>query len=182
MWGLNLLEQAGADLRFAVRRLRTRPGFSLATIAVTALGIGATTAVFSAVDAALFRPLPFAHPSELYIIHAQVPLDPGGQFPAPPRHQFSVLDAAAMRDVFSHVAVYAAGGLNLKDTDNPQRLNAGVVSQDFFHDARCARAKRPGRSMTRRPDRAGRRPPSFSDALWRTRFGGADRARQSRST
>src|SRR5690242_12838045 len=52
-WGLRWIEHAINDARFAVRRLRHRPAFAFSTIAVIALGIGATTAVFSAVDAAL---------------------------------------------------------------------------------------------------------------------------------
>ena len=132
MWGLSLLEHAANDLRFAIRRLRTRFSFSLAVVAVTALGIGATTAVFSAIDAALIRPLPFVHPSELFVLKANVPFDPGMAM-ARPRRSFDVRDAAAMTDVFKQVAVYAAGGgMNLTDAENPQRMNAAVVSHDFF--------------------------------------------------
>src|SRR5919198_5029379 len=65
MWGLEWLDRLRQDLPYAARRLWIRPGFSVPIIAVLALGIGATTAVFSAVDAALFRPLPFAKPNEL---------------------------------------------------------------------------------------------------------------------
>jgi macrolide transport system ATP-binding/permease protein len=59
MWGFLSLDQLMADLRFAVRRLRLRPGFTASIVIVAATGIGATTAVFTAVDAALLRPLPF---------------------------------------------------------------------------------------------------------------------------
>src|SRR6185436_8193347 len=65
MWGMDWFEHAAMDLRFAIRRLRHRPGFSLSALTVIALGIGATTAVFTAVDAAMLRPLPFARPQEL---------------------------------------------------------------------------------------------------------------------
>src|SRR5437867_3198381 len=64
-WGLERLHQLSQDLRFAARRLRLRPGFSVPIIAILALGVGATTAVFSAVDAAFLRPLPFVRPNEL---------------------------------------------------------------------------------------------------------------------
>jgi putative ABC transport system permease protein len=56
------------DLRFAVRSWRRAPGFSLAAITTLALGIGATTAIFSTVNAAILKPLPYPNPSELYAI------------------------------------------------------------------------------------------------------------------
>src|SRR5688572_24692551 len=59
-WGFGSIDQWMQDVRIAWRRLRQRPAFSVPVILVLALGIGATTAVFSAVDAAMLRPLPFA--------------------------------------------------------------------------------------------------------------------------
>ncbi|HET9272210.1 MAG TPA: hypothetical protein VFO31_28735, partial [Vicinamibacterales bacterium] len=56
------------DLRFALRSWRRAPGFSLAAIATLALGIGATTAIFSTVNAAILKPLPFPNPGDLYAI------------------------------------------------------------------------------------------------------------------
>ena len=54
------------DVRFALRALRRTPAFPLAAIATLALGIGATTAIFSTVNAALLTPLPYPHPEDLY--------------------------------------------------------------------------------------------------------------------
>ena len=56
------------DLRFAWRNLRRTPAFPLAAIATLALGIGATTAIFSTVNAVILRPLPYPHPEDLYSI------------------------------------------------------------------------------------------------------------------
>ncbi len=56
----------GADARFALRRFRTRPAFPVIAVCTLALGIGATTAIFTVVDAALLRPLPYERPDEIH--------------------------------------------------------------------------------------------------------------------
>jgi hypothetical protein len=70
---LPLLENLLFDLRYAVRMLLRSPGFSLIVIATMALGIGATTAIYSVIDATLLHPLPFPHPSELVRIEDDLP-------------------------------------------------------------------------------------------------------------
>jgi putative ABC transport system permease protein len=170
MWGWNLLEHAAADVRFALRRLRLRPAFSVSTILVAALGIGATTAVFSAIDAALLRPLPFPNASELYVIRAELPLDVGVATPPGLRHRATIDDMAAMTDAFTHLAVYAAGALNLTDRDNPLRINAGVVSRDFF--ATFGARLQSGRTFEDGETRPrGAHVVILSDAFWRRQFG-----------
>ncbi|MGH7678469.1 MAG: ADOP family duplicated permease [Gemmatimonadaceae bacterium] len=131
-WGFARLDQLLQDLRFAARRLRQRPAFSVPVIAIVAIGIGATTAVFSAVDAAMVRPLPFPEARRLVTLpEVNVPFAPemsereGGRSP-------DLLDVAEMRDVFAATGAYAAGGLNLEDPERPQRVNVGVVSTGFF--------------------------------------------------
>ncbi len=175
MWGFISLEQLASDLQFAVRRLRNRPGFSAATIAVAALGIGATTAVFSAVDAAMLRPLPFLRPAELVTLpQMAIPFDPGFAHPRPPGAQpIDINDVAAMRDVFSSVAGFAAGGLNIDDPTRPRRVRAGVVTASFFPtlgvNAHLGRTFTPDEGKPNGPKSV-----VISDALWRTQFGGGD--------
>jgi putative ABC transport system permease protein len=57
------------DVRFCLRSLRRQPGFALAVVATLAVGIGATTAIFSAVNATVLRPLPFPHPEDLFAVY-----------------------------------------------------------------------------------------------------------------
>ncbi|MDB4913935.1 MAG: permease, partial [Gemmatimonadetes bacterium] len=131
--GLGWLEHVMLDVRYAARRIKQKPAFAAAVICVMSLGIGATTAMFSAVDAAMLRPLPFAKPSELVWLRSiAVPFDPGSGVHEGPFHRLSVLDVDAMKDLFVQSASYAAGGLNVSDEDHPVRANAGVVTAGFF--------------------------------------------------
>jgi len=171
MWGMNWAEEIGADVRFAVRRLRNRPAFSVSAIAVAALGIGATTAVFSAVDAAMLRPLPFLRPAELVTLTSVIlPFD---EEEGERERMVTIRDVAAMPNLFSSVAAFAAGGLNLEDPDRPRRLAVGVVTANFF--STLGVAPQQGRSFAPEEGRPkGPRAVILSDALWRTQFGAAN--------
>src|ERR1035437_6252288 len=174
-WGGVWLENAVRDFRHAIRRLAQRPGFAAAVIGVLALGIGATTAMFSAVDAAMFRPLPFAEPSRLVALRSiSVPFDPG---PGQPRgdgvQAVNIVDIREMRDVFSHAAVYAAGGLNLADAVHPARANAGVVTGDFF--ATLGAVPLLGRTFTESDGvPSGPNIVILSYGLWQRQYGGGE--------
>jgi predicted permease len=171
MWGLDWLDNAAADVRFAFRRLRTRPAVAISTILVAALGIGATTAVFSAVDAALLRPLPFWRPSELVrLADVHIPFSMDEARPPGARRLLSTRDIDSMSSTFANVAAYAAGGLNLEDPRNPRRVSTGVVTAKFFQTLGIRPAR--GRAFAAeegKPD--GPRVAVLSDALWRGHFG-----------
>src|SRR5580698_3988651 len=70
---LPLIENLLFDLRYAVRMLRRSPGFSFIAIATMALGIGATTAIYSVIDATLLHPMPYPNPDELVRIQDDLP-------------------------------------------------------------------------------------------------------------
>ena len=170
VWGLEWLHQLRQDVRYAARRLRTRPGFSVPIVAVLALGIGATTAVFSAVDAALLRPLPFARPGELVTLtDVVIPFERERE----ERFPLDIEDVGAMRNVFSHVAGFAAGGLNLMDDERPLRVRVGVVTTEFF--ATLGVAPEVGRTFSEQEgQRNGPTAAVLSHALWQRQFGGRD--------
>jgi predicted permease len=142
-WGFGDADAFWQDTRYALRRLRQRPGFTASVVGILALGIGATTAMFSAVDAAMLRPLPFTRPNELVTLNRlNIPFQPGDGR-RDDEQSFDITHPMAMPDVFSGVAAYASGGLNLDDPERPRRLTAGVVSGAFFETigVRAARGR-----------------------------------------
>lgn len=160
------------DIRFAGRMLRQHRGFSLAVIATLALGIGATTAIFSAVDAALLRPLPFAEPErlvELKSIH--IPWAPRGVEEPDPRP--SIRSVAALTGVFDGVFAYAAGGLNLSGVGNPLRVRVGVATTGFFTTLGVRAGS--GRTFVAGDGSPGREMVTvISHGLWQRHFGGQE--------
>ena len=174
MWGLGGLDRFRQDLRYAIRRLVQRPAFSIAVVSVLALGVGATTAMFSAVDAAMLRPLPFHEPRELLTLRGiQIPYGEESRTSPEDHWAIDIIDVDEMGDVFSHVAAYANGGLNLADPERPQRVKVGVVTADFFTTLGVA----PIRGRTFAEDEgtpAGPPVAVLSHALWTRQFGEED--------
>jgi putative ABC transport system permease protein len=168
------LERTGdwlQDLRYGVRLLWHHRGFSAAVIATLALGTGATTAVFSAVDAALLRPLPFPAPARLVELpYVVLPFSPRGQTEHPePRP--TVRSVGQLTDVFSGVAAYAVGGLNLSGVGSPLRIKTGVVTEGFFRTMGVSPAQ--GRTFSPEEGRPnGPLVTVISHGLWQRQFGG----------
>ena len=173
VWISRWLHDGWQDVRYAARRLRQRPGFTASVVGILALGIGATTAMFSAVDAAMLRPLPFLRPDELVTLnHINIPFDPG-RGREDNEQSFDITQPMAMRDVFAHVAAYASGGLNLADPERPRRVTAGVVSGDFFATIGVNAAR--GRTIVSADGvRDAPKVAVISWALWQSDFGGRD--------
>lgn len=173
-WGWGGIDAFRQDVRYATRRLRQRPGFTFSVVAILTLGIGATTAMFSAVDAAFLRPLPFPRPGELLTLtNVNIPTALDGGRSGPEIRSFDIDHVRDMDAVFSHVASYASGGLNLADAERPRRVNAGVVSGDFF----ATLSVRAARGRTLSSIDAGRDVPGvvvLSWNLWQREFGAGD--------
>ena len=158
------------DVRYGLRKLAQQPLFTLALVSVLALGTGATTAVFSAVDAVLLRRLPFADPDRLVLVDLGVPFDPGAGGPRYPKGAPDITDARALTDVFTGVAAYAAGALNLSDDASPRRVRVGAVTADLF--SLLGTFPVMGREFAPSDGTPGTPPVVIvSEGLWRSHFG-----------
>ncbi len=117
------------DMRYGVRVLLSKRGFSAIAVLTLALGIAATTSIFSVVDAVLLRPLPIKQPERVVVIHNQLPkLNlPRTQVSAP---QF--VDYTRDCDAFESTAALAGRNFNLTGFSDPERLQAGRVTAGFF--------------------------------------------------
>ena len=120
------------DTRQAARTLRRNPGFAIAAISVLALGIGANAAIFSAVNAFFFRPLPFQEPDRLVLLYETNPEFGWTDVSAAPAN---ALDWRERVDAFSDLALYQDGGLGdvvIQTDGEPSVVRATAVSGNFF--------------------------------------------------
>lgn len=128
------MEDATSDVRLAARTLARTPGFSLAAILVLALGIGANTAIFSAVKAVLLTPAPFPAPEELVFLDLS---DSSTVEAGPPRAaawsypKYRLLEDAESR-VADPVAGFARRNLTLTGAGDAVLLNVEVVTPDYL--------------------------------------------------
>ncbi len=157
-----------SDLRQSLRTLRRNPAFAIGAILVLALGIGANTAIFSIVNAAMLRPLPFDDPDRLVQLW-HVP--PAKSFPG--IDLFSVspanyLDWKSQSTSFDSMSIYGFRGLTFGGTDHPELIQASAVPPDFFTVLRAQPLL--GRTFTRDDDHPNPRTILLSYKLWRDRF------------
>jgi hypothetical protein len=153
------------DIRYAARMLRKQPGFTAAAVVTLALGIGANTAIFSLVNAALFERLPVADSSSLYYVHN------GTSGSA----VFSYPETADMRDhndVFSSMTAWGPIGASL-NADNQTDMVVGLIVTGSFFDLMGVSAAH-GRTLAPTDDLTpGAHPVAVvSHGLWQRRFGG----------
>jgi putative ABC transport system permease protein len=164
------------DLRDAVRALRASPGFTIVALVVLTLGIGATTAIFSVVDAVVLRGLPFDEHDRLVAVGERRPpraligrtVDAQALSSLSPQNY---ADWAAQQQVFESIAaVSGAVFVLLEPGGDPDDLRAQRVTAGFFDVLRSRPAL--GRAFTSENEVDGRhRVAVLSDALWRRRFG-----------
>jgi predicted permease len=115
------------DLRYAVRTLAKSPGFAVVAILTLALGIGASTSIFSVVDAVLLRPLPYPNPQQIVTVWEQEANGHRTHLADPNFQNFR-----AQNHTLSALATFSSGPDSVSGGSEPVRVNIGVVSQDFF--------------------------------------------------
>jgi putative ABC transport system permease protein len=156
------------DLRYALRQLRTSPGFALLVIFTLALGVGVNTGLFSIVNTLLLRDLPFKDASRLVYVTEFWPHEP--IVPGPPSPDFENWRRhTALAD---RIAAYGGGasGLTLTGTGDPVRVTGTMVTSEFL-DLIGARLEL-GRNFTPQEDSQGApRTAILGPKLWRERFG-----------
>jgi putative ABC transport system permease protein len=159
------------DVRYGARILWKAPGFAVTAIVTLALGIGATTAVYSCADALLWKPIPLPH-LETMVMLGQRADDPNDfDFATPAdiedvRRQSATLDSLASWE-YDLANIVGTGG-------EPERVEQALVNANFFDVMQVQPAL--GRAFQPGEDQPGReREVIFSDALWRNRFAGDPR-------
>ena len=156
----------GSDLRFGLRFYRRNPGFAALAVAILAVGIGSTTALFSVIDAVLLRPLPFAEPERLMAVwedfsHFGIPRN------TPAAANFT--DWKAQARSFTDLAASNQTAMNATGDGRPEALVGRRVTENLFDVLGVQAAL--GRTL-RLADAAGAEPVVvIADGLWRRRFG-----------
>ncbi len=153
------------DVRFGLRMLAKNPGFTFVAVLTLALGIGATTAMFSVVNAVLLRPLPYHDPDQLYHIDEMNPKeDRGGVSPMD-------MEAFVHRvPAFEKMALLHWQNSTLTGPEGPENVFGAFVSRDCFPML----GTQPSLGRTFREDEFRSGAPGvviLSDSLWRRRFG-----------
>ena len=167
------------DLKAAFRSLSSSKTFTAVALIVLALGIGASTAIFSVVDAVVLRGLPFDEHDRLVAVGQRHPPRPGGFFQSTGDPQSisgiapqNYVDWAAQQQVFESMAAFAGGSFTIREPGaEPEDLRAQRVTAGFFDVLRVHPVI--GRAFTADNEIDGRdRVAVLSDGLWRRRFGG----------
>lgn len=152
------------DLRYGVRMLLKKPGFTLVAIATLALGIGANTAIFSVVNGVLLKPLPYHQPEQLIRL-----FESSQSQPKFPMAQGNFQDYRAQNSTLSGLALYTRRDQELSQDDKPEQLAALGITAGYFELLGVQPLL--GREF-RREDELPESSPSviLSHALWQRRF------------
>jgi predicted permease len=161
------LESLNQDLRFTMRQLRRHRGSALTVIATLALGIGASTMMFTVVNDVLLKPLPYPHPERILLISSKYTGGP----------DYRVIRAAQFRFLQAHSRTFESlalsdtvpSGVNISGDGQPEQLKAVFVSAGFFKVLGVTPAL--GRAFTAAEERPGGAcAVILTDGVWRSRY------------
>src|SRR5882724_11727017 len=155
------------DIRYGIRSLLKRPGFTVVAVGTLALGIGANTAIFSVVNAVLLRPLPFKDAKQLVMVWNKGVEAAGGD--RTPLAFADLLDWRAQSRSFESIGAFQNAQYNYAGGDIPEQGRGTAVTANFL--SLLGLPVQLGRDFTAEDERAGApRVVLLSDHFWRTRF------------
>jgi putative ABC transport system permease protein len=155
------------NLRYTLRQVHKHPGFFAVAVAALALGIGANIAIFSAVEAVVLKPLPYAHPDRLMMVWEDASfIGFPDNTPAPANY----VDWKAENTVFIDMAARRGSTMSLTGDGAPEQLHGQRVTPNFFDVLGVQPAL--GRVFTAEEDNAKEKVVLLSYNLWQRRFGG----------
>src|SRR5882724_6998012 len=156
------------DLRYAVRMLRRKPGFTLIAVLALALGIGANTAIFSVVNAVLLRPLPYQQPDRLVMVWQR--LTGATSYPLLPCSPPDYIDYRDQTQTLENVAAFLNDNFTLITPSGAERVQGSRVSSNLFPLLGISPLR--GRTFTTAEDKFGADPVAvLSYGAWKSRFG-----------
>jgi predicted permease len=169
--GTRWLEDLLQDFRYALRALRQRPGFAAVTLCTLALGIGATTVMFTVIDGVLLKPLSFPQPERLVTLHGWTEKygdNWGISYP-------EFLDGKRASRSLAPMAAWSYGGGTVSAPGEAEYVNGRQISAEVFSVFGISLAR--GRAFLPSEDRIGAPPVAIiSYGLWRRRYAGSPSA------
>lgn len=169
---VRMLEAIVQDLRYAWRTLWKSPGFTLIALLTLALGIGANSAIFSVINAALLQPLPYPHPDQLVLLFERGVVNVGTRNPV---SLANFLDWQAQNHSFIAMAAERRNAFNLAGEERgvePERVSGAICSWSLFPTLGVSPLI--GRPFTADEDKPGAKPVAvISYGLWQRRFAGS---------
>jgi predicted permease len=163
----SIVDDALRGLRYSLRRLRRTPGFTLVSIGTLALGLGATSAIFSVINGVLLKPLPYPHPEQLVAVWMTAPGVKIADLNMAPSLYFTMCDE---QRAFQAVSIFATGRTTVGKT-HPEEVSAVFAS----HELLPILGVKPQLGRLFAPaddDPRGTRTAMLSDGYWRSHFGG----------
>jgi len=166
--GARFTEMLAQDIRFAFRTLKSSPGFALVAVLTLGLGIGANTAIFSVINGVLLRPLPYGNADRLVLIRQAAPGSGRPNVNVSIKEYFDYREQAHAD--FDALVEYHQMNFDLLRRGDPDRVNTGVVSHNFFEVLGIQPIL--GRSFRAEDDTPGAEPVLIlSYTYWQTKFG-----------